>query len=92
MQRPPASHPCHRPAPRRSVRPEHLDQLYTQLLDAGYSPATVLRDHRILSRALTVAMQRGHVARNVAGLVDPPRQEPSGIATALSLEESRAVL
>src|SRR4051794_35425101 len=74
------------------LRPEHLDQLYTQLLDAGYSTATVLRDHRILSRALTVAMQRGHIARNVARLVDPPRQEPSGIATALDLDEARAVL
>src|SRR5690349_19572698 len=74
------------------LRPEHLDQLYTQLLDAGYSPATVLRDHRILSRALTVAMQRGHIARNVATLVDPPRQEPSGIATALNLDEAHAVL
>src|ERR687886_1322368 len=74
------------------LRPEHLDQLYSQLLDAGYSPATVLRDHRILSRALTVAMQRGHIARNVATLVDPPRQEASGIATALNLDEARAVL
>ncbi|CCG02024.1 Integrase [Blastococcus saxobsidens DD2] len=74
------------------LRPEHLDQLYTALLDAGYSPATVLRHHRILSRALTVAMQRGHVARNVAGLVDPPAQRASDIATALDLGEARAVL
>jgi integrase len=66
------------------LRPEHLDQLYTQLLDSGYSPATVLRDHRILSRALTVAMQRGHIARNVATLVDPPRQQQSDLATALA--------
>src|SRR3954452_15805509 len=27
------------------LRPEHLDQLYTALLDDGYSPATVLRHH-----------------------------------------------
>src|SRR3954469_9513190 len=74
------------------LRPEHLDQLYMQLLDAGYSPATVLRDHRILSRALTVAMQRGHIARNVASLVDPPRQEQSDIATALNVEEARSVV
>ena len=74
------------------LRPEHLDQLYSALLDAGYSPATVLRHHRILSRALTVAMQRGHVARNVAGLVDPPAQKHSDIATALDLGEARAVL
>lgn len=57
------------------LRPEHLDQLYTALLDAGYSPATVLRHHRILSRALTVAVQRWHVPRNVASLVDPPAQK-----------------
>src|SRR4051812_41989045 len=74
------------------LRREHLDQLYTALLDAGYSPATVLRHHRILSRALTVAMQRGHVPRNVAGLVDPPAQKQSDIATALDLGEARAVL
>jgi integrase len=74
------------------LRPEHLDQLYTALLAAGYSPATVLRYHRILSRALTVAVQRGHVPRNVAALVDPPTQRPSDLATALDLDETRAVL
>src|SRR3954462_2194003 len=74
------------------LRPEHLDQLYTALLDDGYSPATVLRHHRILSRALTVAVQRGHVPRNVAALVDPPAQRPRDLATALSLDEARAVL
>src|SRR3954466_9931589 len=74
------------------LRPEHLDQLYTALLDDGYSPASVLRHHRILSRALTVAVQRGHVPRNVAALVDPPPQRASDIATALDLGEARAVL
>src|SRR3954468_2147080 len=74
------------------LRPEHLDQLYTALLDDGYSPASVLRHHRILSRALTVAVQRGHVPRNVAALVDPPAQRPSDLATALDLDEARAVL
>src|SRR5919112_1792949 len=73
-------------------RPEHLDQLYTALLDGGYSPASVLRHHRILSRALTVAVQRGHVPRNVAALVDPPAQRQSDLATALDLDEARAVL
>lgn len=74
------------------LRPEHLDQVYTALLDAGYSPASVLRHHRILSRALTVAVQRGHVPRNVAAVVDPPAQRASDIATALSPGEVRAVL
>ena len=74
------------------LRPEHLDQLYTALLDEGYFPASVLRHHRILSRALTVAVQRGHVPRNVAALVDPPAQRQSDLATALDLDEARAVL
>ncbi len=74
------------------LRPEHPDQLYTALPDAGYSPASVLRHHRILSRALTVAVQRGHVSRNVAALVDPPAQKASDVATALDLGEARAVL
>src|SRR3954465_1030151 len=74
------------------LRPEHLDQLYTALLDDGYSPATVLRHHRILSRALTVAVQRGHVPRNVTALVDPPAQRQSDLATALDLDEARAAL
>jgi integrase len=74
------------------LRPEHLDQLYTALLDEGHSPASVLRHQRILSRALTVAVQRGHVARNVAALVDPPAQRQSDLATALDLDEARAVL
>ena len=52
----------------------------------------MLRHHRILSRALTVAVQRGHVPRNVAALVDPPAQRPSDLATALDLDEARAVL
>src|SRR3954447_23205334 len=74
------------------LRPEHLDQLYTALLDDGYSPASVLRHHRILSRALTVAVQRGHVPRNVAALVDPPAQRQSDLATTLDVDEARAVL
>ncbi len=52
----------------------------------------MLRHHRILSRALTVAVQRGHVPRNVAALVDPPAQRARDIATALDLGEARAVL
>lgn len=52
----------------------------------------MLRHHRILSRALTVAVQRGHVPRHVAGLVDPAAQKPSDLATALDLDEAAAVL
>src|SRR3954462_3598110 len=54
------------------LQPEHLERLYAALAEKGLSPASILRAHRILSRALRVATQRGKVARNVASLVDPP--------------------
>lgn len=38
----------------------------------GLSPTTALRHHRVISRALKVALQRGRIARNVATLVDAP--------------------
>ncbi len=74
------------------LQPEDLEHLYTQLIESGLSPASVLRTHRILSRALKVAYQRGRVTRNVATLVDPPAQRSSDAATALDLDEARAVL
>ena len=54
------------------LQPEHLEELYNALIEKGLSPTSVLRVHRIISRALKVAMQRGRVHRNVATLVDPP--------------------
>jgi hypothetical protein len=54
------------------LTPEHIERFYTRLEAEGLAPATVLQIHRILSRALKVAMQRGYVTRNVANLVDAP--------------------
>jgi integrase len=75
------------------LQPEHLEQLYGSLLeDKGLSPATVLRLHRVLSRALRVAMQRGKIARNVATLVDPPAVRRPTTALPLTVDEARRVL
>ena len=54
------------------LTPEHIERFYTRLEAEGLAPATVIQIHRILSRALKVALQRGYVARNVATLVDAP--------------------
>ncbi|MDP9417154.1 MAG: hypothetical protein M3P48_04830 [Actinomycetota bacterium] len=54
------------------LQPEHLEAAYAALLRDGLGAASVLYAHRVLSRALKVATQRGRVARNVATLVDPP--------------------
>jgi integrase len=51
----------------------------------------VLQAHRVLSRALKVAMQRGRVARNVATLVDAPATGRVEIDP-LTAEEARRVL
>lgn len=52
--------------------PEHLEAMHSQMYEAGLSPSTVLKVHRILSRALKTAMRRGKVGRNVATLIDAP--------------------
>jgi integrase len=74
------------------LQPEHLEQTYRQLLDKRLSAASVLRVHRMLHRALKIAMQRDRVARNVATLVEPPRQERPKTPEPLDIEECKRVL
>ncbi|MEU8277540.1 tyrosine-type recombinase/integrase [Microbispora bryophytorum] len=54
------------------LAPEHLDKAYATMLEQGRSSSTVLKVHRILSRALKIAVRRNKVTRNVATLVDAP--------------------
>jgi integrase len=72
------------------LTPEHIERFYTRLEVEGLAPATLLQIHRILSRALKVAMQRGYVTRNVATLVDAPSAsydeiEPLSLGEALRI-------
>ena len=73
------------------LQPEHLEAFYTRLSDEGLSSATALMHHRVLSRALKVAMQRGRVARNVATLVDAPTVTREEVRP-LTAAESRQLL
>jgi len=73
------------------LQPEHLEAFYAAKVAAGLSPGTVLVMHRILSRALKVAAQRGRVARNVAELVEPPAAAASEVVP-LTADEARKVL
>ncbi|WP_433351617.1 tyrosine-type recombinase/integrase [Microtetraspora malaysiensis] len=54
------------------LAPEHLDKAYATMLEQDLSSSTVLKVHRILSRALKIAMRRGKATRNVATLIDAP--------------------
>jgi integrase len=72
------------------LQPEHLEVLYSRMGET-LSASTVLQTHRVLSRALKVAMQRGRVARNVATLVDAPTITRTEIEP-LTAEDARMVL
>lgn len=74
--------------------PEHLDAAYTQMYEAGLSTSTVLKIHRIISRALTVAVRRGKVGRNVASREhygDAPEPSDAEIEP-FTREEARRIL
>ena len=73
------------------LQPEHVEKLYADLQDGGLSPASVVHAHRVLSRALKVAMQRGKVARNVCTLVDAPSVHHEEVRP-LSGQDARRVL
>lgn len=55
------------------LTPEHLEQIYKPMRDAGRSETTVSQLHRILSRALTVAVRRGRAVTNPAQRMDAPQ-------------------
>ena len=73
------------------LTPEHLERFYSKLDAEGLAPATVLQIHRILSRALKVAVQRGYIARNVATLVDAPSAQPREVQP-LTLDEAQRTI
>jgi site-specific recombinase XerD len=73
------------------LTPEHLDAAYMLMLERDLSPSTVLKIHRILSRALKIAERRGRISRNVATLVDAPAVAPNEIEP-LTREEARRIL
>jgi integrase len=73
------------------LQPEHLDAFYMWLTGQGLASNTVLQIHRILSRALKVAAQRGIVARNVATLVDAPQAEETETET-LTAAQARTLV
>ncbi len=73
------------------LQPEHLEAFYRRMAEEGLAPASVLQMHRILSRALKVAVQRGRIPRNVATLVDAPSVHREEIKP-LALAQARAVL
>jgi integrase len=73
------------------LKGEQLDALYLTMQRAGKAPSHQLKVHRIISRALEIAVRRGLAARNVATLIDPPSVKKKPM-TALSRDEALSVL
>ncbi|MEV0417995.1 hypothetical protein [Streptosporangium canum] len=73
------------------LTPEHLDQAYSTMLERGLSSSTVLKVHRVLSRALKIAIRRNKVTKNVATLIDAPVANDPDLEP-LTRNEARKIL
>ncbi len=69
--------------PLRHLRPDHLERLYADLLDAGRADRngglnnkTVVEIHMILRRALNDAVRRGWILTNPATVAHAPKRRP----------------
>jgi integrase len=51
---------------------EHLEKLYTKLLESGLSAGTVNHIHRTIRASLNEAVRRGHMGSNPALIAKPP--------------------
>ena len=69
------------------LQADDLDGLYLELLHSGnrrgqarggLDPASVRYVHRIINKALSDALRKGAISRNVAELADPPKRESKG--------------
>jgi len=79
---------------RHLLEPDHLDQLYAYLRTpqgGSLAPSYVLQVHRVISRALKVAVRRGRAWRNPCDLMDPPPAGDTQIEP-LSLDDAQAVV
>lgn len=66
---------------------DHLEALYKDILDRNLSVRTVRYLHNILKRALKQAERRGKVQRNVANLVELPKQKQRKIPRSLNFDQ-----
>jgi integrase len=59
----------------QSLTANHVQKLYSDLLEKGLSATTVVQLHRIFKEALSHAVRWGILARNVAEGTTPPRSQ-----------------
>lgn len=55
------------------LRPEHIDQMYQNQINASVSARTIQMIHSVLHRALRKAVEMGYLSRNPADGITRPR-------------------
>ncbi len=73
------------------LTPEHVEKMYADMADQGLAVGSVLHVRRTLSAALSTAVTRGRIARNVVKLAAMPRDDPPEVQP-LSLAEAQSVM
>jgi integrase len=71
--------------------PDHLYKFYAALRKEGLAPNTIVQIHRILSRALKIAVREGKLGVNPCTLIDAPQPVETDSET-LTAAEARALL
>jgi site-specific recombinase XerC len=74
-----------------SIRPDHLQRFYSNLINSGLSKSTVKYIHCIISKTLGLAVKQGLVARNVAQAVSSPTPDPYEIKP-LTIDQAKQFL
>jgi integrase len=75
----------------KDLRPDHIQQLHTDLLAAGTGVRTVQLVHAVLHRALGQALKLRLLQRNPTDAVDKPKAKHAEMKT-LNLEQARTLL
>ena len=73
------------------LQPVHLAELYGGLLKQGLSPGTIAHVHRVVRKALTVAVEWNLLSRNPAAIAKPPRGQTHEIEV-ITVEHAQKIL
>ncbi|MFG3639124.1 tyrosine-type recombinase/integrase [Micromonospora sp. NPDC047762] len=73
------------------LKPEQLDAMYLAMERQGKASSHALKVHRIMTRALEIALRRGLVARNVAKLIDAPSGKSPKMAFLTEVEAMKVL-
>ena len=74
-----------------TLKPEHLEKLYSRMITTGSAPGTAHQAHRTVKTALNEAVRRGHITRNPVQLAKAPSAEEEEIEP-FTVEEAKRLL